>query len=71
MSNVVAFPAPKIERYTISYDPATHAVDIPLVPDSPTDGACILAVLIDVLIDSGTLTADEALQVALQATGKL
>lgn len=71
MNNVVAFPAPKIERYTINYDPVTHAVEIPLVPDDPTGGACVLAVLIDVLIESGTLTADEALQTALQAAGKL
>lgn len=71
MSNVVAFPTPKKERYIIDYDPVTHAVEIPLVPDDPTGGACILAVLIDVLIESGTLTADEALQTTLQATGRL
>ena len=69
--NVIPFPVPQIERYTIDYDPVTHAVDIPLVPDDPTDGACILAVLIDVLIESGTLTGNEAMQVAAQAAGKL
>lgn len=71
MSNVIAFPAPKTEHYTIDYDPVTHAVDIPLVPDEVMPAVCILAVLIDVMIESGTLTGDEVMQVAAQAAGKL
>ena len=71
MSNVIAFPEPKTEHYTIDYDPVTHAVDIPLVPDEVMPAVCILAVLIDLLIDQGTLTGDEVMQVAAQAAGKL
>jgi len=68
---VIAFPQPKLERYGIFYDPVSHAVEIPLVPDEVFSAVCILAVLIDALIDAGTLTADEVLQVAMQATGNL
>lgn len=71
MSEVIAFPTPQVEHYSIDYDPVTHSVDIPLVPDEPLDGACILAVFIDVLVESGTLTANEVFQVAAQATGEL
>lgn len=69
--SILAFPVPKIDQYQIMYDPITHLVDIPAVPDNTQDAACILAVFIDVLIDAGTLTADEVYMVALQATGNL
>lgn len=71
MSNVITFPAPETEHYTIDYDPVTHAVDIPIVPDEVMPAICILAVLIDMLIEEGTLTGDEVMQVAMQATGKI
>lgn len=68
---VIPFPVDRVEHYTIDYDPVSHAVDIPLVPDEFVSAACILAVFIDTLIESGTLTQDEVLQVVLQATGNL
>jgi hypothetical protein len=68
---VIPFPVPRQEHYTIDYDPVTHAVDIPLVPDEVMPAVCILAVLIDLLIDQGTLTADEVMQVAMRAAGKI
>lgn len=71
VSNVIQFPVDKTEHYTIAYDPVSHAVEIPLVPDEVMSAVCILAVFIDSLIDQGTLTADEVLQVVLQATGNL
>ncbi|HVI43147.1 MAG TPA: hypothetical protein VM577_21270 [Anaerovoracaceae bacterium] len=67
---VIPFPVPQTERYTIDYDPVSHIVDIPLVPDEPQDGMAILAVLIDVMIESGTLTPDEVMQIAAQAAGR-
>lgn len=66
MNSVIAFPAPKAEHYTIDYDPVSHKVDIPLIPDDPTDAACILAVLIDMLVEEGTLTGNDVCQVVLQ-----
>jgi hypothetical protein len=68
---VISFPTPKIERYEINYNPVSHAVDIPLVPDDPTDGACILAVFMEILMESGTLDENSILQVAMQVTGNL
>jgi hypothetical protein len=73
MSNVIPFPVAqtpedRTENYTIGYDPVTHAVRIPLVPDEVMPAVCILVVLIELLIEQGTLTADEVLQVVLQAT---
>ena len=69
--DVIPFPAPKLEHYTIDYDPIAHAVDIPIVPDDPTGGACILAVLMGILMESGTLDDNSILQVAMQVTGNL
>ncbi|QAT48551.1 hypothetical protein EQM14_01455 [Caproiciproducens sp. NJN-50] len=68
MSNVIPFPVDQSEHYTIDYDPVSHAVDIPLVPDEVMPAVCILVVFIELLIGQGTLTADEILQVVLQAT---
>lgn len=71
MNDPIPFPAPKTEHYTIDYDPVTHAVDIPLVPDEVMPAVCILAVLIDMLIEAGTLTGSEVLQVAQMAVGDI
>lgn len=68
---VISFPAPRIEHYTIDYDPVTHAVDIPLVPDEVMPAVCILVVLIELLIEQGTLTGGEVMQVVMQATENL
>lgn len=71
MSNAIPFPVPYEEHYTIKYDPASHKVDIDEIPDNHIDGACILAVLIDALIEEGTMTEDQVLQTVLQATGEI
>lgn len=71
MNGIIQFPIPKVETFVIHYDPITHFVDIPLIPDEPLGGACILAVFIDMLIEQGTLTANDAEQIVAQATGKL
>ena len=68
---VIPFPAPREEHYWIGYDPVTHAVDIPEVPDEVMPAVCILAVFIDLLIEQGTLTGSEVLQVAQMAVGDL
>lgn len=71
MSNPILFPAPYEERYTIKYDPVSHRVDIDEIPDNHIDGACVLAVLIDTLIEEGTMTEDQVLQTVLQVTGDI
>jgi hypothetical protein len=52
---VIQFPVPKIERYSINYNPVTHEVEIPLVPDEPLDACIILGVFMDQLLEEGTL----------------
>ena len=71
MVAVIPFPAPRQEHYWIGYDPVTHAVDIPLVPDEVMPAVCILVVLIELLIEQGTLTGGEVMQVVMQATENL
>ena len=71
MNDPIPFPAPAVEHYPIDYDPVTHRVDIPLIPDNSDDGACVLAVLIAQLISEGTMTEDQVLQTVLQAVGDL
>lgn len=64
------FPTSLKEHSPIIYNPVTHTVDIPLVPDNPTDGACILAVLIDILIEEGSMTEDQVLADRSPGNGK-
>ena len=56
---VIVSPVPKKEQYQILYNPVTHDVDIPLIPDEPQSAACILSVLIDMLVEEGTLTIED------------
>ena len=69
--SLLKFPAPEAEHYTIDYDPVTHAVDIPLVPDDVMGAVCITDRWVRELIESGTLDADELNMVFLNATGQL
>lgn len=54
-AGVIQFPVPKSEHYSISYNPVTHEVKIPLVPDERFGACVILGVLMDQLIEDGTL----------------
>ena len=63
---VIAFPVPKIEQYQILYNPVTHEVNIPLVPDNVVESTCILYALFHELIDCGSLSAEEILYIAYQ-----
>ena len=56
---VIVSPVPKKEQYQILYNPVTHDVDIPLIPDEPQSAVCILSVLIDMLVEEGTLTIED------------
>lgn len=71
MNNVIPFPVDQVEHYTIDYDPVSHAVDIPLVPDEVMPAVCILDRFIREIIESGTLTADDLNLVFLNATDQL
>lgn len=55
MRNPLKFPAPEIERYEILYDPITHKVDIPLVPDDNFAAMVILGVFADMLLEAGSI----------------
>lgn len=53
--NTIPFPTPQLERYEILYNPLTHEVDIPLIPDDAFTAMVILGVFIDMLLEEGTL----------------
>ena len=71
MTQPIPFPKQKIEKYEILYDPETHKVDIPLIPDEVMPAVCILVQFMRMLVDEGTLTADEVLKVSREAMGRL
>ena len=52
---VIAFPAPKLERYEILYDPTTHKVDIPFLPDDNFAAMVVLGVFADMLLEAGSI----------------
>ena len=57
--SVLAFPMPKVDRYQINYNPLTHEVEIPLIPDDMHCAADILSVFMDMLVEEGTLTIED------------
>ena len=52
---MIPFPVPKTERYSINYNPMTHEIEIPLVPRDRFGACVILGVLMDQLLESGTV----------------
>ena len=67
---LIDFPSPQLEKYEILYDPMTHTVDIPLIPDEVFPAVCILVKLMRMLVEEGTLTAGEILKISTEATGR-
>lgn len=53
--SLIHFPAPYEEHYSIKYNPLTHEVIIPEVPDERFDACIILGVFMDQLLEEGTL----------------
>ena len=53
--DVIPFPGPWMEHYTIDYNPVTHEVQIPLVPDDTFAAIIILGVWMDMLLGEGTM----------------
>lgn len=53
--DVIPFPGPRIEHYEILYNPVTHEVQIPLIPDDTFAAIIILGVWMDMLLGDGTM----------------
>jgi hypothetical protein len=69
MDKVIKFPDPKIDKYTILHNRATHEVQIPYIPCDRDSAMSILAVFVYSLIENGVLAPEETVQITEQAAG--